>query len=82
MAKDQSRCDMGLEEGAVGGTCSPYQAIVKPEKEPLGFDVGSSGVLGAELVWTPDPLTAVPSAHGDRGCPQVHGANGAARGRR
>lgn len=74
--KNQSHCGMGLEEGGMRGTRSPCQAIVKLGKEQLGFNVGPSGVLVAGPEWTPDPLTAVPSAHGDRVCPQVPGANG------
>lgn len=31
----------------MGGTRSPCQAIVKPGKEQLGFNVGPSGVLVA-----------------------------------
>lgn len=38
--KDQSCCGIGARGGGVGGTCSPGQAIVKPGKEQLGFNVG------------------------------------------
>lgn len=60
----------------MGDTRSPCQAIVKPGRELLGFNVGPSGLLDAGPAWKPDPSTAVPPMHGDRGRPQVHGAKG------
>lgn len=53
-----------MGEGGTGGTC---QAIVKPGKEQLGFNMSPPVTLVAELKWMPDLLTAVLSTHGDRG---------------
>lgn len=80
--KDQSRCDMGLENGGVGGTRSPCQAFVKPGKEQLGFSVSPSGVLVAGPEWTPGPWTAVPSAHGSESAHRCPGEWTTQRGRR